>query len=76
MSTEIHVVPLPDGAWSVRATPHGPPLSIHGDATAAARSAVDGARRYDATRVILHDRYGRARTTHVRRGAHELTGVA
>jgi hypothetical protein len=43
--------------------PHGPALSTHREATEAARRAVACAREQDAARVILHDRYGRTRTT-------------
>ena len=63
-TAEVHVVPMPDGGWSVRDAPHGPPLSTHHDATEAARRAVDIARERDAPRVVLHDRYARTRVTH------------
>jgi hypothetical protein len=63
MTDEIHVVPLASGSWSVCSGPHGPALSTHREATEAARRAVACAREQDAARVILHDRYGRTRTT-------------
>jgi hypothetical protein len=63
MTDEIHIVPLDSGSWSVCSGPHGPTLSTHREATEAARRAVDCAREQDAARVVLHDRYGRTRTT-------------
>jgi hypothetical protein len=66
MTDEIHVVPLDSGRWSVCTGPHGPTLSTHREASEAARRAVACAREQDAPRVILHDRYGRTRTTFAR----------
>jgi hypothetical protein len=63
MPDEIHVMPLRSGAWSVCAEPDGPPLSTHPEATEASRTALARARRWGTARVVLHDRYGRTRTT-------------
>jgi hypothetical protein len=63
----VHVVPDADGAWLVIPEGAGRPASRHAEATGAARAAFGFANAHDVRTVVLRDRYGRVRTTPVRR---------
>lgn len=57
--TVIHVEPDQRGSWLVRHEAER--VSEHMTATDAERAALQAARRFSATSVLLHDRYRRVR---------------
>lgn len=57
--TVIHVEPDQRGSWLVRHEAER--VSEHMTATDAERAALQAARRFDASSVLLHDRYRRVR---------------
>ena len=53
----VHVRPDEHGAWTVQSDESDDAASVHGDASAAARSAERYARTCGAELVVVHDRY-------------------
>jgi hypothetical protein len=59
----VHVRPDEHGEWTVQFDQSNDPASVHGDASAAARSAGRYARSCGAELVVVHDRYANLRVT-------------
>jgi hypothetical protein len=59
----VHVRPDDHGDWTVQSDQSDNPASVHGDASAAARSAGRYARSCGAELVVVHDRYANLRVT-------------
>jgi hypothetical protein len=53
----VHVRPDEHGDWTVQSDQSDHAASVHGDASAAARSAARYARTCGAELVVVHDRY-------------------
>jgi hypothetical protein len=61
----VHVRPNEHGDWTVQSDQRDDPASIHGDASAATRSAERYARTCEAELVVVHDRYTNLHVTAV-----------
>ena len=61
----VHVRPDEHGDWTVQSDQSDDPASIHGDASAATRSAERYARTCEAELVVVHDRYTNLHVTAV-----------
>jgi hypothetical protein len=61
----VHVRPDEHGDWTVQSDQRDVPASIHGDASAATRSAERYARTCEAELVVVHDRYTNLHVTAV-----------
>ena len=62
----VHVRPDEHGEWSVQSDESDDAASVHGDASAAARSAERYAGTCGAELVVLHDLYANLHVTVVR----------